>query len=130
MARVNQLVISGNLGGDPEVVTAQSGVVIANFTMAHERRFKAKSGDWESETDWHRVTAFGYAAEAIRDNFNKGNAVTVVGSIRIEKYTNSAGEEKTVTKIIADSVSKDVFASSNGQSKYKTRTEEEDDMPI
>ena len=52
---INKVILIGNLGGDPEVRYASSGVAVCNFTMATTRNYKDKQGERKDETEWHRV---------------------------------------------------------------------------
>jgi single-strand DNA-binding protein len=54
---VNKVILVGNVGKDPEVKYAPSGVAIAKFSLATNERFKDKSGEWQDRTEWHNVTS-------------------------------------------------------------------------
>jgi single-stranded DNA-binding protein len=46
------------LGKEPETKYAQSGLQIANFSLATTDSVK-KGDEWENKTEWHNVTCFG-----------------------------------------------------------------------
>ena len=44
MAGVNKVILVGNLGKDPEVRYLDSGVAVANFSLATTENYKNKEG--------------------------------------------------------------------------------------
>ena len=55
MAGVNKVILIGNLGKDPEVRYLDSGVAVANFSLATTESYKNKEGERVSQTEWHNV---------------------------------------------------------------------------
>ena len=45
MAGVNKVILIGNLGKDPEVRYLDSGVAVANFSLATTENYKNKEGE-------------------------------------------------------------------------------------
>ena len=101
MASVNQVILLGNLGRDPEVRYLPSGEPVANITIATSSRYKSKTGEMVEETEWHRVTFFGRLAEIASQYLKKGRPVYVEGRIKTNKYTDKNGVERYSTDIIA-----------------------------
>jgi single-strand DNA-binding protein len=101
MASVNQVILLGNLGRDPEIRYLPNGDPVANITIATSSRYKGKTGEMVEETEWHRVTFFGRLAEIANQYLKKGNPVYVEGRIKTRKYTDKDGIEKYATDIIA-----------------------------
>jgi single-strand DNA-binding protein len=101
MASVNQVILLGNLGRDPEIRFLPNGDPVANITIATSSRYKSKTGELVEETEWHRVTFFGRLAEIANQYLKKGNPVYVEGRIKTRKYTDKDGIEKYATDIIA-----------------------------
>jgi single-strand DNA-binding protein len=101
MASVNQVILLGNLGRDPEIRYLPNGDPVANITIATSSRYKGKTGEMVEETEWHRVTFFGRLAEIASQYLKKGNPVYVEGRIKTRKYTDKDGIEKYATDIIA-----------------------------
>ena len=53
---VNKVTLVGNLGKDPEIRNAQSGMKIVNLTVATSETWNDKaSGERKELTEWHRV---------------------------------------------------------------------------
>ena len=103
MASVNNVILVGNLGADPETRYLPSGDAVANIRLATTDRFKDKtSGEMKELTEWHRVSFFGRLAEIVNEYLKKGSSVYIEGRIRTRKYTDQAGVEKYATEIVAE----------------------------
>ena len=91
---LNRVTIAGFIGDTPE---AKNGCTI--FSVA-TKRFWKKNEEWESETEWHRVIAWGQLGEAIK-TFTKGEHVLVEGELRSHDYEKpvKAGRSTTAVKI-------------------------------
>lgn len=103
MAGVNKVIIVGNLGRDPEVRYAQSGMAVCKLSVAVTER--VKDGDaWKDATEWFRVTLFGKQAENAGQYLQKGRSVYVEGRLKTEKYKDKDGVEKTSTEVVGNVV--------------------------
>ena len=98
---INKVILIGNLGGDPEVRYAGSGVAVCNFTMATTRTYKDKQGERKDETEWHRVVAFGRTAEVCGEYLKKGRQVYIEGRLQTRKWQDQGGNDRYTTEIIA-----------------------------
>lgn len=101
---VNVVHLLGNLGDAPEVKYTQGGVAVAKFSLATSHTRKNKEGEKVTETQWHRVTAFGKLAEICGEYLEKGSKVYASGMIRYSKYTDRDGVERYSTEIAIDSM--------------------------
>jgi single-strand DNA-binding protein len=100
---MNQILITGNLGKDPEYKTIGESE-LAEFSLAHTPRKKDKSGTWsDGVTIWFRVQVWGAKASAVIDNLTKGATVMVVGTFNVSTYSKD-GAEKSVNEINANEV--------------------------
>ena len=98
---INVAVIEGRLVRDPEVRNTLSGVSVADFTVAVDRR--VKSGE-EKQADFIRVTAWRTTAEFVQKYFHKGDGIHVFGKIRMEQYQDRDGNNRTQFSIQAEEV--------------------------
>ena len=55
MAGVNKVILIGNLGKDPEVRHLDSGVAVANFSLATTESYTNKQGERVNQTEWHNI---------------------------------------------------------------------------
>ena len=47
MSGVNKVILIGNLGKDPEVRYLDSGIAVANFSLATTENYRNKEGEWK-----------------------------------------------------------------------------------
>ena len=100
MASVNKVIILGNVGQDPEI--RQGNFIVAALSIATTRKWRDKAGEAQSETEWHRVSAFGRLAEIISQYVRKGDPIYIEGRLRTRKYEDKQGIERWMTEIIAE----------------------------
>ena len=100
MAGVNKVFIVGNLGSDPEVRYAQSGMAICKLSVAVTERVKDAEG-WKDSTEWFRVALFGKSAENAGQYLQKGRQVHVEGRLKTSKYKDKEGVERTSIEVRA-----------------------------
>ena len=98
---MNQIIIQGNLGSDPEIKQIKD-YEICTFSLAHTPWSKTKG---EGETIWFRVNIWGDKANAVARELRKGDSVTVTGKFGVSKYTAKDGTEKSSNEITASDVS-------------------------
>ena len=136
MARsLNKVMLIGRLGRDPEIRYSTDGLAIANFSVATDESYKDKSGNRQTQTEWHRIVAFGKLAEICGEYLMKGRLVYIEGRIRTRSWTDKNGEKKYTTEIIANNM---FILDSKGDSstKVSAHVEEvqsepvEDDIPF
>jgi single-strand DNA-binding protein len=94
----------GRLGKDPELSYLPSGQSVAKFTMATNRSYKDKSGEWKEETDWHNIVAWGKTGETCAQYLKKGGQAYVEGRIQTRNWEDREGKKRTTTEIIAENV--------------------------
>lgn len=102
MASVNKVVLICTLGKDPEVRQTQSGSAICNLSAATSRKYKDAQGEYQEETEWHRISLFGRMAELAGQYLKKGSTVFIEGRLRTRKYTDKEGIDRYVTEIIGE----------------------------
>ena len=98
----NKVMLGGRLTADPELKQTQSGVAVCSFSMAVNRKV-AKGA--EQNADFFNVTAWRGTADFVSKYFRKGSSIFVVGTIQNRSWTDTNGQKRLVTDIIADEVS-------------------------
>lgn len=99
---INRVILVGRLTKDPEYRATQSGVSIANFTLAVNRTFTNAQG--EREADFINVVVFRKQAENVSHYLAKGSLAGVDGRMQSRSYENNEGKRVFVTEVVADSV--------------------------
>ena len=100
----NQIQIIGNVGKDPQIRAMPSGDLVANFSLATSEKWKDKSGESQTKTEWHNVTCYGKLAEIAEKYIKSGKMLFIQGSLVTQKYTDKNGVEKTSTHVKADTI--------------------------
>jgi len=100
----NQIQVIGNVGKDPQIRAMPSGDLVANFSVATSEKWRDKSGEMMTKTEWHNVTCFGKLAEIAEKYIKSGKMVFIQGSLVTQKYTDKNGVEKTSTHVKADTI--------------------------
>ena len=94
---VNSITLVGRAGRDPEVKYFESGSVVANLTLAVNRRSR------DDEPDWFNLEIWGKQAQVAADYVRKGSLVGIIGSFKLDRWTDRAsGEERTRPVIRVD----------------------------
>lgn len=101
---LNKAMIIGNLGRDPEMRYTPNGQAVTQFTVAVNRNFRGQDGEWQEETEWFRVVAWGQTGERAAENLRKGAKVYVEGRIQTRQWEDQSGQKRYTTELIADRV--------------------------
>src|SRR3954471_2205949 len=96
--------IIGNLGRDPEMRYTPSGQAVTQFTVAVNRNYKDGEGNWQEETEWFRVVAWGPTGERAAEHLRKGNKVYVEGRLQTRQWEGQDGQKRYTTELIADTI--------------------------
>ena len=104
MAGVNKVILIGNLGKDPEVRYLDSGVAVANFSLATTENYKNKEGERVSQTEWHNIVLWRGLAEVAEKWLKKGSSVYIEGKIRHSKWEDKEGNTRYTTEILGDNM--------------------------
>lgn len=95
---MNRVILVGRLTRDPDLRYTSSGMAVAKFTLAVNRKF-VKEG--QQEADFIPITAFGKNAENLAKYVTKGQQLAVEGRLQI----SSSGEgmdRKWFTDVVVD----------------------------
>jgi single-strand DNA-binding protein len=101
---LNKVLLIGRLTRDPEIRYLPSGMQVSSFTIAVNRRYRDRDGNWQEESYFFDVETFGVLAERIGRQLSKGYQILLEGSLRQDKWESSAGEKRSKVKIVADKI--------------------------
>ncbi len=88
---VNVVTLVGRVGQDPEVRYFESGSVVANCTLAVNRR--TRNND---QPDWFKLEVWGKPAEIMANYVRKGRLIGVTGSLKLDSWQDrSTGALRT-----------------------------------
>ena len=112
----------GNLVFEPDFTVTASGISRCKLRIACNERRKNQDNTWsDGETSYFDVVLWRGLAEAAADAFKKGQPILVVGKVRVSKYEDKNGVERTAVEITADEIAAVVKAN-----KAKETTPESD----
>lgn len=95
----NKATIAGRMVGSPELKQTASGLSACTFTIAVNRRY-AKDG--QQEADFINCQAWRQTAEFICKYFKKGSSILIAGAIQTRSWTDSNGQKRYATEVVAD----------------------------
>lgn len=99
---VNKVILIGNVGKDPEIRHLDSGVAVANFSLATSETYTAKNGDRVSTTEWHNIVLWRGLADVAEKYVKKGMQLYIEGKIRSRSYDDKDGNKRYITEIYGD----------------------------
>lgn len=116
MAGLNMWTIQGNVGKDAALRYTQTGIAVADFSVAiTESLGKNEDGSKREKTTWVKVSVWRNLAEVCAQYVKKGNKILCVGSASGSAYTDKSGQPAFSLELTADKV---VFLSSAGESNH------------
>lgn len=143
MAGINRVILIGNLGKDPDVITFDNGVKKATFSLATTESYKNKEGNRVDQTEWHNIVMWRGLADIAERFLHKGSQIYLEGKLKTRSYEQD-GIKKYITEIFVDNMtmlggrrdgSENQDAGNNQQSQPANTAENdiqvpEDDLPF
>ena len=94
---INSVSLVGRAGRDPEVRYFESGTVVANLTLAVNRRNK------NDEPDWFNLEIWGKQAQVAADYVKKGSLIGITGSFKLDSWKDrNTGEDRSKPVVRVD----------------------------
>jgi single-strand DNA-binding protein len=91
----------GNLTKDPELRYTSTGVPVANFRIASNKKYKDNLGESKEDVCFIGVVAWQKLAESCSKFLKKGSAVLVEGELRSRFKENEDGSKRNLIEIRA-----------------------------
>ncbi len=101
---INRVVLVGRLTRDVEVRKTTSGLSVATFTVACDRRGSSSGNNNQQSADFISCVAWRQSADFLGSYARKGAMVGVEGRIQTRNYQNAQGQTVYVTEVVADNV--------------------------
>ena len=102
MASLNQIFLIGRVGHTP-ALKATNQTSVCGITLAVDDRVNV-NGEWTTQTEWFRCTAFGKTADVMAKYVKKGSLIFVSGKMKSRKYTAKDGTEKTSWEVTVNTL--------------------------
>lgn len=141
MARsINQVTLMGNLTRDPELRQTPNGQNVCSFSLALNRSYKDKSGEWQEATDYIDITAWAGLGERVAQYLSKGRRCLVQGRLQSRSWEQD-GQKRSKVEVQASDVTfldgrgggDDSYSgndSANGSAPSSSKKEKKDDVVI
>jgi len=105
MAPGNTVTVMGNCTRDPELRFTPSGMAVATFGLAVNRRWQNRqTNEWEEAVSFFDVTAWQQLAENVAESIQKGTRVLVTGRLDQRSWETQDGEKRSKIEIVADEI--------------------------
>ena len=86
---INNNNLVGRAGREPDVRYFESGSIVANFTLAVNRRSR------DEEPDWFNLEIWGKQAQIAADYVKKGSLIGITGSFKIDSWKDkNTGDDR------------------------------------
>ena len=97
---MNKVILMGRLTRDVEMRQTPSGVSLARFSIAVNRRFAGR--DAQQTADFINCVAWRQTGEFIARYFRKGSMIAVVGSLQSRSWDGQDGKRQYSTEVQVD----------------------------
>lgn len=99
---LNQAILIGHVGKDPDVRTLDGGIKVATFSLATSTGGYKKQDvtDVPERTQWHNIVCWRSLADLCEKYVRKGDRLTILGTIGYREYEKD-GQKRYATDIIA-----------------------------
>lgn len=106
MSNETIITVVGNLTADPELRYTQSGLAVANFTIASTpRSFDKTSNEWkDGDPLFLRASCWREFAEHVSASLSKGSRVIAQGRLVQRSYETKEGEKRTSIELQVDEI--------------------------
>jgi len=117
---LNNVVVAGRLGRDPESRYTPEGKTVANFSIAITDLRKKSDGGYENNPVWMDITAWERTAERVMAQALKGIEVIITGRLSNNSWEDKNGNRRSKVFITATT-----FQVVNGQKSENKNDDEE-----
>ena len=96
----NTVRLIGHVGNNPEIVNLESGKKLAKFSIATKESYTNSKGEKITDTQWHRIVAWGKTAELIETYVPKGKEIGIEGKLTSRSYEDKDGVKKYIIEVV------------------------------
>lgn len=97
---MNNVSLIGRLTKDPDLRYTSSGMAVATFSLAVQRSFRNKEGNYEA--DFINCVCWNKSGETLANHVKKGQRIGVTGRIQTRNYENEQGNRVYVTEVVVE----------------------------
>ena len=98
---LNQVILEGRLGRDPDIFMTQHGRQIAKFSLATSTTWKDETGEWQTKVHWHEIVVHRDSTiRWIKDVLKQGDLVHVEGRLTYHHWEDRHNQQRRKARII------------------------------
>jgi len=113
--QLNKVFLAGFLTRDVDLRYTSTGLAIASFGLAVNRKWKDKDGEQKEDVCFVDINAFGRTGEVMGEYLKKGSPVFIEGRLQFSQWEKD-GQKRSALRVVADSFQ---FLSSGGKGAHK-----------
>ncbi len=122
----NKIIIVGNLGSDPELRYTPQNTAVCNISVATNERRRDKSGEYQDNTTWFRVTLWKHHAEAASKYLTKGRPVYIEGRLQVDEWMDKDNQKRYTLEVTATEMQ--FIDSRGGDDNFSSSSKSENDF--
>lgn len=93
MSSHQQLMITGNVGNDPQLRYMQDGTAVTSLNIAVNKKWTDTEGNKKEKTTWFSISVWRKQAEVVVQYVKKGSKVQVIANdVEARTWTDGNGE--------------------------------------
>ncbi len=108
MIGVNKVILVGNVGKNPDVVTFPSDgatpVKKASFPLATTEARRNRDNERVEITEWHNVVCWRGLADVAERILTKGAQIYIEGRLQSRTWEDKEGNKRHITEVVADNL--------------------------
>lgn len=101
MQSLNQVMLIGYVGKDPEVLKTTEKGLFARFSLATTKKYTDVKGSVCEDTQWHTVYVNHNLGKVVSDHLKKGARIYVSGELRSSAWKDKDDETHYTTAVYA-----------------------------
>lgn len=98
---VNKVILIGNIGEEPELRYTGQGTAVCNMSLATNETYTNQDGEEVTQTEWHKVVAWGRLGEVCSEYLEKGSRVYFEGKLQTSSWEDRDGNTRYTTEVKA-----------------------------
>lgn len=100
---IDNIVLQGRLTHEPEIRHTANGTPVISTTIACNRSYQTKEGEWKDSTSFIDIVIWAELAEGF--SFRKGESLWVVGKLTSRSYEGKDGVKRYPVEVVATQIS-------------------------
>jgi single-strand DNA-binding protein len=96
---MNKILLLGNTGAAPEIMTFENGTKRAKVSLATKETSKDKEGNKVETTTWHDLVIWGKLVDVVEKYVTKGARILVEGKLSKRSYDDKEGIKRYAVEV-------------------------------